>query len=78
MAGFASGPAALRTIADPAGTVTVTLRSASLVTLASVPWMPLKAMRAEPVAKFAVLASPALLKATTYSVPVSVSVREKA
>ncbi len=35
-------------------------------------------MCAEPVAKVAVFASSALLKATTYSVPRSASVREKA
>ncbi|CAM5411589.1 hypothetical protein SHIRM173S_10584 [Streptomyces hirsutus] len=86
-AGFAAGsaslPDALRTIAEPAGTVTVIFRSAPLVTEASVPWMLRKAMRAEPVAKVAFFASSALLKATTYSVVswpvrVPVAVREKA
>lgn len=86
-AGFAAGsaslPEALRTIVEPAGTVTVIFRSAPLVTEASVPWMPRKAMRAEPVAKVAFFVSSALLKATTYSVVswpvrVPVVVREKA
>ncbi|GAQ65971.1 hypothetical protein SsS58_06399 [Streptomyces scabiei] len=78
VAGFARGPVALRTIAERAGTVTVTLLSVPLVTLPSVPYTPLKVMRADPVAKVAFSASSALLKATTYSVPVRASVREKA
>ncbi len=79
VAGSASGPAALRTMARPAGTETVIFLSASLRTVASVPWMPVNVIRAEPVAKVASRASSALLKATTYSVvSLPVPVREKA
>lgn len=78
-AGLPSGAAALRTIAERAGTETVIFLSASLRTVASVPWMPLNVIRAEPVAKVAFFASAALLKATTYSVvSLPVAVREKA
>ncbi len=77
--GSASGAAAFRTIAERAGTETVIFLSASLRTVASVPWMPLKVIPAEPVAKVARLVSGALLKATTYSVvSLPVAVREKA
>ncbi len=76
--GWASPPAALRTTADRAGTVTVTFLSAPDFAVASVPYRPRKVMPAEPVAKVALFSVPALLKATTYSVPVFASVREKA
>ncbi len=78
VAGLASFPAALRTIAEPAGTVTVSFLSAPDFAVPSVPWIPRYVMFAEPDAKAAVFASSALLKATTYSVPVLASVREKA
>lgn len=78
VAGAASLPAALRTIAEPAGTETVIFLSASLRTEAEVPWMPRKSLPAEPVANVADLASSALFTATTYSVPDFASVREKA
>jgi hypothetical protein len=68
----------LRTIAEPAGTVTVTFLSASLFAESDVPYTARKLMSAEPVANVADFAASALFTATTYSVPVFASVREKA
>lgn len=76
--GLAGFPAALRTTADPAGTVTVTFLSAPEVTSSEVPWTARYFMSAEPAAKVADFASSASLKATRYSWPVFASVRLKA
>jgi hypothetical protein len=76
--GAPSGLAAFSTRAPSAGTVTSMLLSPPLRTVASPPWSAAKSMPAEPVGTLTVFAPAALFTATTYSVRVFGSVREKA